>query len=175
MYKLPAVRRPAWIGRRVTCSGGPDDGGAIVEFLGTTVLLLVPLVYLVLALSRIQAGAYAAELAATEAARGALVAGVSSLDHGSSVPQAVQAAGNRAAASAGLTLEDFAFDPSADAVISVSCTSNPCFLPGSDVLASVDVEVGFPGVPSFVRGWLPLSVTIHAEASSPVDGFASGQ
>jgi hypothetical protein len=151
-----------------------DDGGAIVEFLGMTLLLIVPLVYLILALSRIQAAAYATEEAAEAAARGAVVAGVTSLDAGASISTAMKGSERRADAIVAVTLSDFGFDSERDSTLALACTSNPCFTPGSDIRASVEIEVGFPGVPAFVRSWLPLSVTVTSQAASPVDGFASG-
>jgi len=154
---------------------GGDGGGAIVEFIGMTLLLLVPLVYLVVAFSRIQAGAYAAELAARDAARGGVIAGVAVLDEGASRSQAIAVAERRANAVVGLTLEDFNFDVSKDGHLDLVCSPPPCFEPGSDVRASVEVEVAFPGMPGFVRSWLPLSVTVSAEAAAPVDGFAGGR
>ena len=49
---------------------GPDDAGsAVIEFLAVTLLLLVPIVYLVLVLGRLQAATFAAEGAAREAGR----------------------------------------------------------------------------------------------------------
>jgi hypothetical protein len=61
------ANRCGWAKRR---SDRPDDeGAAIVEFIALSLLLLVPLTYLVVTLSRIQAGAFAAEGAAHEAAR----------------------------------------------------------------------------------------------------------
>ncbi|MBN2177765.1 MAG: pilus assembly protein [Demequinaceae bacterium] len=153
---------------------GGDGGGAIVEFIGMALLLLVPLVYVVVGFARIQAGAYAAEIAAREAARGAAVTGVAALDNGANRSQAMTAAGRRAETVVGLTLEDFGFD-SSDGDLALSCSPSPCFQPGSDIVASVEIEVGFPGVPGFVRSWLPLSVTVSAEAASPVDEFAGGR
>jgi hypothetical protein len=46
-----------------------ESGNAIVEFLAVTVLLLVPLLYLVLVLARLQAATFAADSAAREAGR----------------------------------------------------------------------------------------------------------
>ncbi len=151
-----------------------DGGGAIVEFLGMTLLFLVPLVYLILALARIQAGTYAAEAAADAASRAAVVGGVTALDEGASVPAAIAASARRADAIVAITLDDFAFDSRTDARLALSCTSTPCFAPGSDIRAEVEVKVAFPGMPSFIRSWLPLSVTVTAESASPIDGFASG-
>ena len=52
-----------------------DDGTASLEFLTVGVLLLVPLVYLVLAVAAIQAGALGVEGAARQAARVAVLGG----------------------------------------------------------------------------------------------------
>jgi len=168
------ARREEAVGRlRCGRSVGVDDGGAIVEFLGMSLLLLVPLVYLILALARIQAGTYAAEAAADAASRAAVVDGVAALDRGASVSSAVAASANRANAVVGVTLSDFSFDAGSDSTLRLTCTSNPCFAPGSDIRAEVEIEVSFPGVPSFIRSWLPLSVTVSAASASPVDGFVS--
>ena len=61
-----------------------DSGGAIVEFIAITLLLLIPVVYLVVTVARIQAGILAAEAASYEAARASVVEGVWQLDHGAS-------------------------------------------------------------------------------------------
>ena len=151
-----------------------DEGGAIVEFIGMTLLLLIPLVYVIVTFARIQAGAYAAEIAAEEAARGSVVAGVAALDDGASRPQAVAAAERRADTVVDLAFGDFGFDASEDGSLSLRCTSSPCFEPGSEVVATVEVEVSFPGIPGFIQSWLPLSVTVTAEAAAPVDTFAGG-
>ena len=47
----------------------PDSGNAIVEFLGIALILLIPLVYLVLVLARLQAAGYAVQGAAKDAGR----------------------------------------------------------------------------------------------------------
>jgi hypothetical protein len=139
-----------------------------------SLLLLVPLLYLVVALSRIQAGAYGAEFAARESSRGAVVAGIQSLERGTSLDQAVAAATRRGGAVAALAVEDFGFDPDRSAHVTLGCTPQPCLSPGSDMVATVEVTVDLPGVPGFVRGWLPLGVTVSSTSASAVDGFASG-
>jgi hypothetical protein len=151
-----------------------DDGSAIVEFLWLSLLLLVPLLYLVVALSRIQAGAYGAEFAARESSRAAVVVGIQSLERGTSLDQAVAAANRRANAVAALAVEDFGFDPDHSARVTLGCNPQPCLSPGSDVVTTVEITVDLPGVPGFVRGWLPLGVTVSSTSASAVDGFASG-
>jgi hypothetical protein len=153
---------------------GSDDGGAIIEFLGLSLLLLIPLLYLVVALARIQAAAYGSEFAAREAARGAVVAGVQALEQGASLDQATAIAGRRGNAIAALAAEDFGFDFDGSTRVSFSCEPQPCLSPGSDIVTVVEVTVGLPGVPGFVSSWLPLGVTVSSTAASSVDGFASG-
>jgi hypothetical protein len=153
---------------------GRDDGSAIVEFLGMSLLLLVPLLYLVVALSRIQAGAFGSEFASREASRGAVVAGVQSLERGDNLDQAVAAADRRGSAVAALAVEDFGFEVDRSTKVSFACQPEPCLSPGSDVIATVEIRVDLPGVPGFVRGWLPLGVTLKSASASAVDGFASG-
>ena len=46
-----------------------ETGSAAIEFVTAGLILLVPIVYLVVALAAIQAGAFAAEAAARQAAR----------------------------------------------------------------------------------------------------------
>ena len=77
-----------------------DRGSALVEFCFLAVLLLVPMVYLVVVLGRVQAAALAAETAAREAGR----AFVTAQDDGS--------AGLRATAAAAIAFSDQGFDPS---------------------------------------------------------------
>jgi hypothetical protein len=151
-----------------------DSGSAIVEFLGMSLLLLVPLVYLVFTLSRIQAGAYGSEFAAREAARGAAVAGVESRESGASVPHALAVAQRRGNAVAVLAAEDFGFDPSRSVETTYACSATPCFSPGSDIVATVEIAVDLPGVPGFVQDWIPLHVTVRSSSAASVDGYASG-
>ena len=160
-----------WAGRR---AAGSDDGGAIIEFLGMSLLLLVPLVYLVVALAKIEAAAYGSEFAAREASRGAVVAGVQALDHGASLGQATGVASHRGNAIAELAVDDFGFEFDGATRVSFACVPQPCLSPGSDIVAMVEVTVGLPGVPGFVSSWMPLGVTVSSTAASSVDGFASG-
>ena len=163
------------MGRWPSCrAAGRDDGSAIVEFLGMSLLLLVPLVYLVVALSRVQAGTYGAEFAARESSRGAVVAGVQALEGGAGIDEAVAASSRRANTVAALAVEDFGFDANHSARVTLGCDPHPCLSPGSDVVTTVELTVDLPGVPGFVRSWLPLEVTVRSTSASAVDGFASG-
>jgi len=148
-----------------------DSGGAIVEFVAVTLLLLVPVVYLVVTVARIQAGLFAAEAASYEAARASVVEGVWQLDNGASRSAAMDSGLARARAVTAVTAEDFGFDTS-DAVVVLTCAPAQCLSFGSNIEATVEVHVPLPGVPGFVGRLVPLEVTVAAAARAPVDGLA---
>ncbi len=138
-----------------------DGGSAVVEFVTLGVLLLVPVVYLVLVLGRLQAAAFTAEGAAREAARVFVAA-----------PDDETAA-RHAEAAVRLALADQGFDdqePGQAAV--VRCDTTPCLQPESAVRVTVTVDVVLPGVPAFVDAAVPARVPVRAEALAVVDRFA---
>jgi hypothetical protein len=140
-----------------------EAGNAIVEFLGVALLLLVPVVYLVLVLGRLQAGAFAVDGAAREAARAFVTAEDSVV-------------GSRlAVAAVALALDDQGLDPTgAPDALTLTCQTPACLVPGSAVTATVEVAVDLPFVPGFLQGVVPLSVPIRAHATATVDAFGSG-
>ncbi|NTV39600.1 MAG: pilus assembly protein [Demequinaceae bacterium] len=148
-----------------------DEGAAVVEFIALSLLLLVPLIYLVVTLSRIQAGAFAAEGAAHEAARTAVVTGVSSREHGASKDVAMAAGASRAQAAVALTADDFGFDPD-DATLVLKCEGQ-CLEPGGNLGAQVTIVVTLPGIPGFLGGAIPLSVDVVGSARAPVDSVVN--
>lgn len=170
--------------RRSRLAGGPssqssragyprDAGSATLEFIALTLVLLVPLVYLVLAVGRIQAGTFAADAAARDAARGAAVEGVAQIEEGASTGEALAAARQRADAVVTVALDDFGVNGEGDAVtMELGCSTPVCFAPGTDVFARVEVAVTLPGVPSFLHRAIPLNVNVTANAASPIDGLA---
>ena len=138
-----------------------DDGSAVVEFVTLGVLLLVPVVYLVLVLGRLQAAAFTAEGAAREATRVFVTA-----------PDDETAA-QHAQAAVRLALADQGFDdvdPARAAV--VECDTTPCLQPESVVRVTVTVDVLLPGVPGFVDAVVPARVPVRADAVAVVDRFA---
>ena len=139
----------------------PEAGSALVEFLGTAVLLLVPLVYLVLTVGQVQAGTFAVEGAAREAAR-AVVTAPSSADGVA-----------RAQAAVGLALADQGFDdvPSRDS-LTLECSNDPCLAPDGTVGVRVRVEIPLPFVPAGLRSWVPLAVPVEASHVATVDRYA---
>ncbi len=135
-----------------------DEGGsAVVEFVALGVLLLIPLVYLVMMLARVQAGSYAVSLAAREAGRAYVTA-----DTGDDAP-------GRAQAAARIAFMDHAFEKSGRLVI--GCDGTPCLRPDGRVETTATVRVPLPLVPAFVRDVIPLSVPVSASHLSTVDRF----
>ena len=157
-----------WRVRRAGATRG-DEGAAIVEFIALSLLLLVPLVYLVVTLARIQAGALAAESAAGQAARTVVVTGVAAREHGASASAAMEEGAGHAHAAVDVVATDFGF-ASGDASLVLSC-SGACLEPGGDVMADVTVSVALPGIPAFLVGVLPLRVEVAGSARSPVDSL----
>ncbi len=137
-----------------------DDGSASVEFVTAGVLLLVPFVYLVLALGAIQAGALAVEGAARQAARVFVQA---------QGPAQAQASANRAIE---VGLADFGV-PAEDAAVTISCSPRPdrCLTRGGLVTVHVAVRVDLPLVPPVLDAQVPLSVPLEASASQQVSRF----
>lgn len=146
-----------------------DEGAAMLEFIALSLLLLVPLIYLVVTLSRIQAGAFAAESAASEAVRTAVVTGVREFEDGGQRSSAMGEGERRAQAAVGIVASDFGF-ASDDASLVLGCDGT-CLAPGSDVTAEVTVRVTLPGIPGFLGGSVPLDVEVVGSARSPVDSL----
>jgi hypothetical protein len=136
-----------------------DGGSAVVEFCLLAVLLLVPIIYLVLALGRIQAGAFAAQGAAREAGR----AFVTAADEGS--------ARGRADAAAAIAFADQGFSGPAGVGIEVACSAAPCLTPDQRVFVRSRVLVVLPGVPRLVDRFFPARVEVTARHVATVDRF----
>lgn len=145
--------------RRVAGDGDGDGGSAIVEFITAGVLLLIPTVYLVVALARIQAGVFASEGAARSAAR--------------TLSAAETEAQGRAAAAriVGHALSDQGFDDDPVAAATVVCSAAPCLTPGAAVNVTVEIMVPLPGVPGFLAEALPTAVGVSATHTAVVDEF----
>jgi hypothetical protein len=122
-------------------------------------LLLVPLVYLVVALASVQAGAFAAEGAARQAARVFV--------------QAPDEASGRASAQWALqfALADHGVDTSAS--LGIECRPKPstCLTRQGFVTVSVALSVPLPLVPPVIVGDFPLSVPLRATATEQVSRF----
>lgn len=137
-----------------------ESGSASLEFLTVGVLLLVPLVYLVLALGQIQHAVLGVEGAARHAAR--VIAQADEHDSGLA---AAERAVRVASADAGLD---------ADAVsVSVICTPDPnaCGTPRGTVTVQVSATVPLPLSPPVLELDAGLGVPVAAQAMQPVSAF----
>lgn len=135
---------------------GRESGGVIVEFIVLTVLLLLPVVYLVLAVARVQAGTYAVTAASREAARAAATAPAGT---------DLQA---RSEAAARLAFEDHGFAPGG---ITLRCAADPCLTPDARIDALARLEVELPGAPAFLAGIWPATVAVEATHGMSVERF----
>ena len=149
-----ALRRP----QAPMCRRAGERGSAVVEFVFLSVLVLVPLLYLVITLSRLQAGAYAVSAAAREAGR-AYVTAASARD-----------APARAEAAARLAFEDQGFGGAGSGLL-LSCDGSPCLRPAGRVTVVASVRVPLPLVPGFARAVIPLEVSVTASHVAVVDSF----
>lgn len=136
-----------------------EEGSAVVEFIFLGVLLMVPIVYLVMTLGRVQAGTYAASAASREAGRAFVTA-----------PSGAGAEA-RAHAAADIAFRDQGFD---GGDLQISCTGSPCLQPGERVTTTARVRVPLPLIPEFARSVIPLEVPVEATQLSTVDRFRSG-
>ena len=136
-----------------------DGGSAVIEFVTVGVLLMLPLVYLVLCLGRVQAAGFAVDGAAREAARAFVTAADESDGE------------RRAAVAVRLGLLDQGFDVEPGRALSLHCPSRPCLQPRQRVTATVRVEVVLPGVPRFVDRVVPTRIGVSARQLAVVDAF----
>jgi hypothetical protein len=133
-----------------------ESGTALVEVTWLAVLLLVPLVYVVLAVFEVQRGAFGATAGARAAGRVFVLAP----DPGS--------AATRARAAAALALRDQGIDP-ADVEVSLSCRPT-CLAPGSTVHVDVEHRVPLPFLPVVLGDQAP-SIRVSAKHTVPYGSF----
>lgn len=141
-----------------------ETGSASLEFITVGMLMLLPLVYLVLAVSAIQAGSLAVEGAARQAAR-VFVQGSTVGEAAAQAERAVEFA-----------LADYRID-STDAVMRVTCAPDPtvCLTRLGIVTVEVGVRVQLPLVPPVLTLDVPLAVPLEATATQQVSRFWSGR
>lgn len=136
-----------------------EGGNAVVEFIGVTLVLLVPLVYLVLTLGQIQAAAFAAEAAARESGRVL------------SQAEDLSTAAGQAQTAVELAFEDHGIEVDAGAALDFTCSENPCLSAGGQIHVEVATAVRLPLVPDFVAGAVPLEVPVSATHLASVPEF----
>jgi Flp pilus assembly protein TadG len=129
-------------------------GSALVEVTWLSILLLMPLLYVMLAVFDVQRASFAATSAARQAARAYVLSPTEA------------AAPARAGAAAELALADYDLDGER-ATVSTTCTPSAtgCLTPGSAVTVEITYQVALPLMPSALGGNTP---TIRVQAAHRV-------
>ncbi|MDO5645512.1 MAG: hypothetical protein Q4G21_07505 [Dermabacter sp.] len=131
---IPGVREHArHVMREVWRRLRREDGNAVVEFVGLSIVLMIPLVYLVLTLSQVQAASFAADTAARQATRIAAT---------ETDPVARQ---GRLEVLVGHIAADYGVPITPDA-LTLTCETSTCAEGGETVRVDVNVAVPLPGL-----------------------------
>ena len=155
---MNVVRATVRAVRRRTIVGDFQSGNAIVEFVYLAVLLMVPLVYVLITVFRVQAASYAVSSAAREAGR--VYATSSSID----------GADGRAFAAARMVMADSHLSLDADQ-LRITCSTHPCLQPGSQVNVVMTYNVALPLVPRFFAGRVPATIHVTSSHLEVVDRY----
>lgn len=131
-----------------------DRGSAIVEFHFLGLLLLVPIVYILLAVLDVQRASYGVTQAAREAGRIFVATG--------------DEAAARLAAQVALTDQGVA---AGNADISIRCSFTPCYQPGAEVTVTVGSTVPLPFIPDVLAGAVNAQIPVEATHASVIDRF----
>ena len=136
-----------------------ERGSALVEVTWLSILLLVPLVYVVLAVFQVQRAAFGVNAGTRAAGRAYTLA-----------PSEAEAAA-RARAAASVALEDQGASPSS-ATTSISCTPDPgnCLSPGSVIHVRTTYPVPLPLMPDAWGGNTP-TIRVESTHSVPYGSF----
>ena len=137
-----------------------DVGTASLEFVTAGMILLLPMVYLVLTMSVLQAGSLAVEGAARQAVR-VYVQAPDTRDAEAEAERAIRFA-----------LADYGLDPS-EASVAISCSPRPvdCLRRRATVTITVGISVGLPLVPSALTIGGPVAVPLRSTATEQVSRF----
>lgn len=139
-------------------AAGPERGSMLVEMAFLLVLVMVPMLYLVGTLGRLQAGAYAASAAAREAGRTFVASDDDPTGHAVAHTAAMLVLDSH-----GFTVEEGG--------VSIVCEASPCLTPGSTIRSNATVTVSLPLIPDFLKDVVPTSVTMSSSHVAPVDEF----
>jgi hypothetical protein len=140
-----------------------DTGNAVLEFVVLAAFLMVPLIYILIAVAQVQGSAYGATEASREAGR-AYIGAATSLD-----------ASRQACTAAIVALRNQVARPFDCAnQLHVSCVSHagcsPELVPGETIRVEIDLTVDLPFLPTSVFGH-SLSVPVHAVHDEIVDPY----
>lgn len=150
------MRPSKWSSERAAA----EEGTASLEFLVAGVILLVPLIYLVLALAALQAGAMAVEGAARQAAR-VYVQSATATE-----------ARERAARAVEFALTDHGLKPDTS-TLDIDCVSpvTHCLTRSGMVQVTVRVRVPLPLVPDVLNLERAASIPVEATSVHEVSRF----
>ena len=135
-------------------SAPTERGSAIIEFHFLGLLLMVPLIYVLLAVLDVQRASYGVTQAAREAGRIFVATGDESAA--------------RLAARVALVDQGLAADA---ADISIRCSAAPCYQPGAEVTVTVGSTVRLPFVPEVLAGAVNAEIPVDATHASVIDRF----
>lgn len=146
--------------RRVDARVRDESGSASLEFITVGLLLLVPIVYLVLALSALERASFGVEGAARQATRVFVQSG-SEADAESAARTAIA-----------VTLADYGLS-SGEAEVRVSCRPDPadCLARRGFVTISISTTVPLPLVPPALTLHLPVGIPVQSVATEQVSRF----
>jgi Flp pilus assembly protein TadG len=136
-----------------------ERGSALVEVTWLSMLLLLPLMYVVLAVFSVQRTAFGVNAATRAAGRAYTLA-----------PSEAEGPA-RARAAAAVALDDQGVS-SSRAELAMSCTPDPsnCLSPGSVIHVAITYQVPLPLVPEALGGNTP-SIRVESEHSVPYGSF----
>lgn len=134
-----------------------QDGNALVEFVVLALVMLIPSLYLVLTLGRVQAAVFAADVLARDVAR----------IHATEPD--VDRARTRSAQMSALVLSDHGLAGDPAQVISVRCSHTPCATPGGTVSVHVSIPVSIPGIGPLLGG--QALARVGADHQAQVDQY----
>ena len=155
---MNVVRATVLAVRRRAVAGNSQSGSAIIEFVYLAVLLMVPLVYVLITVFRVQAASYAVSSAAREAGR--VYATSSNIDE----------ADGRAFAAARMVMADSNLPLDSDQ-LRITCSTRPCLQPGSQVDVVMNYNVALPLVPRFFSDRAPASIHVTSSHLEVVDRY----
>jgi len=140
-----------------------DDGNAVLEFIVLCAFLMVPLVYILLAVMQVQGSAYGIAEATREAGRAFVAADSSADGYQQACVAATIAMRNQ--------VSD-AFDCGSQ--LKISCMSNdgcaPALAPDDTIRVEIDLSVGLPMLPTSVFG-TPTAISLKSLHDEVVDQF----
>jgi Flp pilus assembly protein TadG len=137
-----------------------DDGAAVIEFVVLVTLVLVPIVYLVLAVMQVQAASFAVTQAVREAGRAYVQA------------DSLGQARNDARAAVAVALQDQGFEIRSD-TMKIDCGNPGCFAPGTTVTLDVTVKVRLPFLPDSLAESTASNIPVNARHSVVIDTYRS--